>query len=313
MRLEQLQYIVEVASQKSISKAAKNLYISQPSLSKAISQLEAELGLPVFVRLQQGIIPTTFGEQIIAKAQNVLAEIAGIKAIAAAKDGREAHNPLKVALPLLLCNDLLNHTLNILHERYPALTILPYQSDSYNVIRDLSSGSLDLGIVSYSLHEKDLIENHLKEEHIFSQILSREDFYLVTSNNSPWAVRSEIAYRELTDMQIATFSDTLKYNNHFFEHESAYLTNASVFLPSKESLLKSLLDDDDMVTIFPRIGALTDTAVKSGDLAAIPIVEFPNTQLICLLFNANQAINPYAQDFVQVFAQLFNASLSPQK
>ena len=48
MRLEQLQYIVETAKQKSISKAAKNLYISQPSLSKAISQLETELGFFYF-------------------------------------------------------------------------------------------------------------------------------------------------------------------------------------------------------------------------------------------------------------------------
>ncbi len=271
--------------------------------------MEAELGLPLFARLQQGIIPTTFGEQIIAKAQNVLAEIAGIKAIAAAKGAQEGQNTLKVALPLLLCNDLLNRTLSILHEHYPALIILPYQSDSYDVIRDLSSGSLDLGIISYGLHEKDILENRLKELHIFSQLLSREDFYLVTSANSPWAARSEIAYRELSGVQIATFSDMLKYNDHFCGHDSIYLTSASVFLPNKESLLKSLLDDDDMVTIFPRIGALTDTAVKSGDLAAIPIIEFPNTQFICLLFNANQAINPYAQDFVQVFTQLYNASL----
>lgn len=305
MRLEQLHYIVEVANQKSISKAAKNLYISQPSLSKAISQLEAELGLPIFVRLQQGIIPTIAGEQIISKAQKVLAEIADIKTITPSGSSHTDRHTLKVALPLLLCNDLLNHTLHVLYERYPELTILPYQVDNHQVISDLSNGFLDLGIVSYGLREKEIVENQLKLEHIFLQVLSREDFYLVASPQSPWADGTAVAYRDLINAQIATFSDTIKYN----VDDSLFLTNASLFLPNKESLLKTLLDDPKVITIFPRIGALTDSAVKSGDLIALPILDFPNTQLICLLLNANQAISPYAQDFIQVFTDLYQASL----
>lgn len=96
MRLEQLYYIVEVARQKSISKAAKNLYISQPSLSKAISQLENELDTPLFVRLQQGIIPTTTGELIIDKAQNILKEVADIKVLAENKPSLSNQNALRI-------------------------------------------------------------------------------------------------------------------------------------------------------------------------------------------------------------------------
>lgn len=128
MRLEQLYYIVEVARQKSISKAAKNLYISQPSLSKAISQLENELDTPLFVRLQQGIIPTTTGELIIDKAQNILKEVADIKVLAENKPSLSNQNALRIALPLLLCNELLSQILQELHDNYPTLTILPYQS-----------------------------------------------------------------------------------------------------------------------------------------------------------------------------------------
>ena len=310
MRLEQLHYIVEVANQKSISKAAKNLYISQPSLSKAIAQLESELGLPIFVRLQQGVIPTASGEQVIAKARNILSEIAELKAITTDSAYQAGQNTLKVALPLLLCNELLNRTLSVLHERYPALTILPYQSDTYDVLNDLSDHSLDLAIISYGQPEKEALESQLKERHIFSQVLSKEDFYLVTSTRSPWAKRRSIAYPELVGSQIATFSDMLKYHQHFIMDEPVYLAAASVYLPNKESLLKTLLDDDDMVTIFPRIGALTDSAVKSGDLAAIPITEFPNTQLICLLLNAEHALSPYAQAFIQTFTELYRSALA---
>lgn len=309
MRLEQLEYIVEVANQKSISKAAKNLYISQPSLSKAISQLEAELKLPIFARLQQGIIPTADGERIIAKAQHILEELAELKSLSSPENNQPGQCTLRVSLPILLCNDLLNQTLHILHGCYPALILLPYQSDNYTIIKDLSDGSLDLGIISYGSQEKELVENQLKEHHIFFQILSRENFYFVTSVHSPLAACTEIAYEDLSSVSLATFSEMLKYNHHFALDETTYLTSTDLYLPSKESLLKTLLDDNQVGTIFPRIGALTETAVKAGELAAIPIVGFPNVQFITLLFSADRAIPPYAQEFVQVFLGQYNASL----
>ena len=308
MRLEQLQYIVEVANQRSISRAAKNLYISQPSLSKAIAQLEAELGFPIFVRLQQGILPTTIGEQVIAKARLILDELAELRQLSPNADP-PAKATLKVALPLLLCNDLLNHTLHILHERYPALNILPYQSDNNDVIASLSDGSLDLGIISYGFLEKDQLESQFKTHPLFSQVLSREDFYLVVNPRSAWAARETVTYHELVGVPIATFSDMLKYNNTFAVDGTAYLTNANLYLPSKESLLNTLLDDSSVVTIFPRIGARTEALVRSGALTAVPIVEFPNTQFITLLLNAEQAIPPYTQAFITIFTEQYNASL----
>ena len=309
MRLEQLQYIVEVSNQRSISKAAKNLYISQPSLSKAIAQLETELGFPIFVRLQQGIIPTTLGRQVVDKAQLILDELEDLRHIAHNDEAKLKQEPLKVALPLLLCNDLLNQTLHVLHERCPDLSVLPYQSDTYTVIKDLIEGALDLGIISYGSPEKDMVEAQLKAHHIFFHILSRENFYFVSSARSPWADRTEIAYQELGGTLVATFSDMLKYSHDFALDETAYVTNPTLYLPSKESLLKTLLDDPQVGTIFPRIGALTEKAVRSGELAAIPIVGFPNTQSITLLFSADRAISPYAQDFIQVFLEQYNASL----
>ena len=72
MKLEYLHYIVEVNRCRSISKAAKNLYITQPTLSVALSNLEEELGYPLFVRSRQGVIPTNEGLKIIESAQEII-------------------------------------------------------------------------------------------------------------------------------------------------------------------------------------------------------------------------------------------------
>ena len=71
MRLEQLQYVVEIDKTRSISKAAKNLYITQPSISAAISALEKELNIKIFERTKNGVDPTPEGEKIVFLAQEV--------------------------------------------------------------------------------------------------------------------------------------------------------------------------------------------------------------------------------------------------
>lgn len=160
---------------------------------------------------------------------------------------------------------------------------------------------MDLGIISYGAHEKESLENTLKSNNIFIQTLSHEAFYLVASADSVWAQLPSVSYKALATVSMATFSDILKYDAFPSTIDLQYSHNPTVYLPSKESLLKTLISDDSLITIFPRIGAVTDSAVRSGALVAIPIFDFPNTQYISLLFHADHAISPFAQAFIEIF------------
>ena len=64
MQLNQLYYFSEVVNMGSISKAANNLHISQPSLSTTIKNLETEFEQPLFKRTKHGVIPTEFGQRV---------------------------------------------------------------------------------------------------------------------------------------------------------------------------------------------------------------------------------------------------------
>ena len=63
MKLTQLKYIVEVAETGTISKAAENLYLSQPSLTAAIKELESEFDITIFSRTNKGVVLTKEGEE----------------------------------------------------------------------------------------------------------------------------------------------------------------------------------------------------------------------------------------------------------
>lgn len=71
MTIQQLQYLLEVYRTGSISRAAKNLYVAQSSVSSSISGLESELGFPIFSRSRQGVHPTTQGLRILEQAGRI--------------------------------------------------------------------------------------------------------------------------------------------------------------------------------------------------------------------------------------------------
>lgn len=72
MNIDQLRYVFEAARSGSISRAAESLYLSQPSVSEAITKLEKELGEPLFHRHKKGVSLTAFGTEILPYVQNIL-------------------------------------------------------------------------------------------------------------------------------------------------------------------------------------------------------------------------------------------------
>ena len=74
--LQQLKYVIEVSRSRSINKAAQNLFISQPSLSNAIKELENEIGIVIFLRTNKGIILTAEGSEFLGYARQVVEQAA---------------------------------------------------------------------------------------------------------------------------------------------------------------------------------------------------------------------------------------------
>ena len=71
MTIQQLQYVLEVKNSGSITRAAKNLFVTQSSVSCAIAALEKELGMPIFQRSWQGVIPTEDGRRVLEHARSI--------------------------------------------------------------------------------------------------------------------------------------------------------------------------------------------------------------------------------------------------
>jgi len=81
MKLKQLEYVAAIAEYGSILNASRHIYVSQPSISTAVQELESELGFEIFMRTSKGIIPTERGAQVISAAREILLRVDELKSL----------------------------------------------------------------------------------------------------------------------------------------------------------------------------------------------------------------------------------------
>ena len=171
MHTNHLAYFVEVARQGSISKAAKSLFISQPSLSAAIAKLEEELGVKLFYRSQQGARLTEQGQQILEASDDILQKLSEIERIA--KQDTNLSGEVKIAVIPLACGSYTADLIALAQKRYPHLAVVINEERSKAIIQQVLNGTVNLGITSFRLDQQAMYETlfqkkRLVYEHLFS-------------------------------------------------------------------------------------------------------------------------------------------------
>jgi len=104
MNLLHLKYAVEIANTLSISQAAKNLFMAQPNLSRAIKELEEKIGITIFDRTTKGITVTPKGEEFIQYARKILLQIDDIEHLFDDDSKNKQHVAISVPRASYICN-----------------------------------------------------------------------------------------------------------------------------------------------------------------------------------------------------------------
>jgi len=146
MRLEQLRSFVAVAELRHFTQAAAAVGVAQPSLSKQIHSLEAELGAPLFTRLPSEVELTPAGEALLPLAQRILAD--------AETAHREVQNlvglsrgRVRLGATPSLCTSLAPRVLARFHAAHPGVELMIAEGGSQELVQSLSHGELDLALV----------------------------------------------------------------------------------------------------------------------------------------------------------------------
>jgi LysR family hydrogen peroxide-inducible transcriptional activator len=147
MTLTELRYVVAVAEARHFGQAAERCFVSQPSLSASVKNLEEELGVKLFERGKRGVFLTEAGEQIVAQARRALEEAERVKTVA-----RQGRDPLKGVLRLGIIHTvapyLLPDLVGALRRAAPEMPLDVEENTTANLDRMLKAGELDAVILA---------------------------------------------------------------------------------------------------------------------------------------------------------------------
>lgn len=168
MTLNELTYMLTIAEHGSISKAAEELFVSQPSLSESLSKIERELGQRIFLRTLTGLVPTEFGSRYLDTAAQIKDRYRQM--LSELEEYREMRRgSLTFGIPFNLGACLLPQILPAFHGKYPDISVHFKENNSTELDKLMLTGKIDFGIMHYEAGH----------ESIIYEFLADDPFYLV--------------------------------------------------------------------------------------------------------------------------------------
>jgi len=184
--LTELKYLIAVAEEQHFGRAAERSFVSQPSLSAAVKNIEDELGVRVFERSKRGVAVTPIGEEIVAQARRTLEEAARIKTVA--KQGKnQLRGVLKLGVIHTIAPYLLPQLVAALRKLAPEMPLDIEENMTANLDRLLKAGEIDVAILALPYEGQGIAVEPLYDE----------EFQVLVPARHPLARRRNVPVEEL--------------------------------------------------------------------------------------------------------------------
>ena len=189
MELQQLKYFREVAEREHVTRAAKQLSVSQSAISRAVTQLEDELGVPLFYRQGRAVVLSPYGRLFLEHATRALSILEGGKGLLREQTGEESGT---VSLGFLhsLGIEMVPRLIKEYRRRHPRIQFtLLVQRSGEMLMKELAAGSIDLCLsVPGMFEQSDVQWNHLLNEELLIAMPQKHRL----------AARRSLSFRELS-------------------------------------------------------------------------------------------------------------------
>ena len=220
MTLNQLKYVITVANSKSMNEAARSLFISQPSLSAAIRELEEELGIVIFRRTNRGISITPEGQEFLGYADGLVDRYEAIQA--RYTESGKTKKKFSVSMPhyTFAVNAFVELAKNIGMDEYEFAV---RETKTYDVIEDVKNFNSEIGVLYMDDFNEKALKKLFYEFGLEFHELLKCSIYVYMWKNHPLATKSEIALEDLEEYPCLAFEQG-QYNNSFYLSEEVLST-----------------------------------------------------------------------------------------
>jgi LysR family hydrogen peroxide-inducible transcriptional activator len=249
MTLIQLKYIIAVDNFRHFAEAADNCHVTQPTLSMQLRKLEHELGVQLFDRSKQPVIPTESGKEVIAQARKIIAEADALHNIIHQRRGTHT-GELKVGIIPTLAPYLLPLFVQSFTQKYPGVKLTVHEMTTEAIVTRLREGRLDVAILVTPLNEKGISEDVLFYEKLIAYVSKKNSLYkkhyLLSKDIDPrklWLLEEGHCFRS----QIMNLCELQKAGRegNLFEYEAGSIET-----------LRRMVELNDGITILPELATM---------------------------------------------------------
>jgi LysR family hydrogen peroxide-inducible transcriptional activator len=258
MTITQLEYIIAVDTYRHFSVAAEQCFITQPTLSMQIQKLEEDLGIKIFDRSKQPVIPTEIGEEIIKQARVIIHEVKMMHQSVKDRKGLVA-GELRIGIIPTLAPYLLPLFLQSFLDKYPDIKIRVKEMTTEIIIEKLKAGRIDAGLLVTPLQDSSIIEYPLFYEELVAYVSKSNAAY-----KKNYVLADDIDLKELWLLeeghcfrsQIVSLCELKKQNNiqSHFEYEAGSIET-----------LRKMVEMNKGITILPELATI-DFSLKQQNM-----------------------------------------------
>lgn len=296
--IREIKYILTVAEEKNISRAALKLNISQPALSQAILKIEATIGVPLFARNKNGFSLTNIGHIFVEYGTKILESMDAIENYLHPSD-THTQESLSVGIPYYLSSIIMPPVLHEFDKAHPNINIMLTELPSHNLETELIQRRISMAIIPLPIQSTGIDYTELIHSRM-SIFLSEDDPLTKKLYTKEGCDGNYIDLHELRDapfimlkknQRTTTVAETLMHNANI-DHKISYVTQ-------NFDTLKQLVSNGMGIALVPDI-YITETEEKSLKLTRAYLEEsqdFP--WIIVAAYEAGSRLSRGSYDFIR--------------
>ncbi len=256
MTIVQLEYVVAVDTYRSFGLAAEKCFVTQPTLSMQIQKLEEALGIILFDRSKQPVVPTEIGIEVLEQARIVLKESYKVKELISNRKGG-VEGELKIGIIPTMAPYLMPKVISAFMDKYPRVQLIVWEYTTEQIIYELKNGLLDCGILSTPVNDRSLRETPL----------FYESFVAYLSKSSPLISKKNLAPKDidLDDLWLLNEGHCMRSQIlNICNRERSEGVKPFEYNTDSIETLKRMVDMDRGITLLPEL-SMSDFSVKQLD------------------------------------------------
>ena len=246
MTLQQIRYVAEIARHGTISKAAQELYITQPHLSSVLKELENELGITIFSRARKGVVLTEDGREFLHFARPLLEQEERILNFYADKPSSAA--PFRFSISTQRYPFVIKAFYSYFQKLAPEQFEIHLRESSMDaVIRDVFEKRSDLGIIFLSASTEKFIRKYLAARNLEFHEMVAIDPCVFFRKDHPMAARAEVDLDDMEAYPFASFESGVSVSVEFSEEVLFSSLNAftkRIYVVDRGTMINTLTHTD---------------------------------------------------------------------